>query len=109
MCFCLCVAIVFCVLCVVCCVCVCRMRERQRDITRAAGEGGCLASDGWGLYFHINHIGVAEQLLRALCQSLMWAFGFVCDAVVSCKIMIGPSSYHTAFIFAHACMTQQHC
>ena len=106
MCFCLRVAIVFCVLCV-----VCRMRERQRDITRAAGEGGCLAPDGWGLYFHINHIGVgvAEQLLRGLCQSLMWAFSVVCDAVVSCKIMIESSSYHTAFIFAHACMTQQHC
>jgi hypothetical protein len=66
---------------------------------------------GGGYIFTLNHIdvGVAEQLLRALCQSLMWAFGVVCDAVVSCKIMIGSSSYHTAFIFAHACMTQQHC
>ena len=60
MCLCLRVAIVF--LCVVflCVVCASRMWERRRDIIRAAGEGagGSLASDGWELYFHINHIGV---------------------------------------------------
>ena len=80
-----------CVLRVCVVVCVCRMRERQGDREwGAAGEGGCLASYGCGRYFHMNHIGVGVRCcLRALYQSVMWAFGVVCDAAVSCKIMIG--------------------
>jgi hypothetical protein len=74
----------------VCVACVCVVCEKHRGMESWGRRGAVVALlwMGVGNIPHKPHHQCRCSLLRALCQSVMRTFGVVCDAVVSCKIMI---------------------